>query len=101
MQGILGRVLKKGAQDLVTLKSDGIPWNLKPVPSRIVAVGDVHGDITGLACILRDRDLIDKKWRWTGGDTHMVLNGDLVGGRNTRLLLQFVLRLETEGEDPV
>jgi hypothetical protein len=96
MQGILERVFHKEAQVLVTLKSDGIPWNLNPVPSRIFAVGDVHGDIVGLACILRDRELIDKKGRWTGGDAHMVLNGDLVGGKNARLLLQFVLRLQTE-----
>jgi hypothetical protein len=96
MGGIFSRVFHNEAKDLMTLKSDGIPWNIKPVPTRIVAVGDVHGDIAGLACILKDRALVDKKGHWSGGDAHLVLNGDLVGGRNARLLLQFVLRLEKE-----
>jgi hypothetical protein len=89
---------KKGRKekDFVSLKSDSIRWNVKPVPARIVALGDVHGDIVGLSCILHDRGLIDKKGRWTGGRTHLVLNGDLVGGRNARLLLQLVMRLGEE-----
>ncbi len=86
------------SHELVTLKPDGIPWNIKPAPSRIVAVGDVHGDIAGLSCILIDRQLIDKKGRWTGKDAHLVLNGDLAGGRNARLLLQFIIRLENEAK---
>jgi hypothetical protein len=64
-----------------------------------VALGDVHGDIVGLSCILHDRSLIDKKGRWTGGGAHLVLSGDLVGGRNARLLLQFVMRLGREAEN--
>jgi hypothetical protein len=53
----------------------------------------VHGDIVALACILRSRKVIDKKGRWRGADTHVVLNGDLVGGRDARLLLRYVMRL--------
>jgi hypothetical protein len=89
---------QKKPQQLVTLKADGIPWNMKPVPPRIIAVGDVHGDVVGLSCILLDRGLINKKGRWNGINAHLVLNGDLVGGRNARLLLQFVMRLEKEAQ---
>jgi hypothetical protein len=94
-----GKTRAKGTNSgkgFVTLKSDGIGWNIRPVPKRIVALGDVHGDIAGLACILRDRGLIDKKGRWTGERAHLVLSGDLVGGRNARLLLQMVMRLGEE-----
>jgi hypothetical protein len=92
-----GKVSQKRVERrLITLKPDKIKWNYRPVPPRIVAVGDVHGDIAGLACILIDLDLIDRKGRWTGKNSHLVLNGDLVGGRNARLLLQFVMRLEEE-----
>jgi hypothetical protein len=87
---------KKNAPSLRTRRPDNIPWNVKPVPSRVVAVGDVHGDIEGLACILLDRGLVDKDGRWAGGNTHLVLNGDLVGGKYARLLLQFIMRLEAE-----
>ena len=89
---------QKTPQKLLTLKPDGIPWNMKPVPPRIIAVGDVHGDVVGLCCILLDRGLIDKKGRWAGINAHLVLNGDLVGGHNARLLLQFVMRLEKEAQ---
>jgi hypothetical protein len=82
-----------------TLRRDGIPWNIRPVPSRIVATGDVHGDLEALGNILYDRQLIDKRGRWTGGDAHLVLTGDLVGGPNARLLLHFVSRLEEQAAE--
>lgn len=82
-----------------TLAKDDIPWEIRPRPERIVAIGDVHGDLAGLACILRSRGLISKKGRWRGGDTQLVLNGDLVGGKNARVLLHFILRLSQEATD--
>jgi hypothetical protein len=82
-----------------TLRRDGIPWNIRPIPQRIVATGDVHGDLEALGNILYDRDLVDKKGRWTGGDAHLVLTGDLVGGPNARLLLHFVSRLEEQAAE--
>jgi len=90
------RLRKNSEKVLNTLRADGISWSIKPVPSRIVAIGDVHGDIVGLSCILLDRELINRKGHWSGNGTHLILNGDLVGGKNARLLLQFVMRLETE-----
>jgi hypothetical protein len=92
----LKRLWPKEDKGLNTLKSDGIPWNIKPVPSRIIAIGDVHGDITGLSCILFQLNLIDRRGHWKGNRTHLILNGDLVGGKNARLLVQFVIRLEKE-----
>ncbi len=84
---------------LISLERDGIPWTVKPVPSRIVVIGDIHGDLAGLACILRERRLIDKKGRWSGDRTHVVLNGDLVGGRNARVLLRYILRLSGDARN--
>lgn len=79
-----------------SLGADGIPWSIETVPERVVAIGDVHGDIVGLASILYELGLIGKSGSWEGGGTHVVLNGDLVGGRNARLLLSMILRLERE-----
>ena len=81
------------------LPKDDIPWEITPPPERILAIGDVHGDLGGLACILRDRGLISKKGRWRGGETQLVLNGDLVGGKNARVLLHFILRLSEEAAE--
>jgi hypothetical protein len=39
---------------------------------RIVAVGDVHGDVDALRSCLRLSSLIDDKDQWIGGNTHFV-----------------------------
>ncbi len=83
----------------VTLRPDGIPWDVRPPPPRVVAVGDIQGDLAALASILDDRRLIDREGRWTGERSHLVLNGDLVGdNHDSRLLMDFVIRLEREAQ---
>jgi len=82
-----------------TLAEDGIPWQVWPIPARIIAVGDIHGELAHLGAILRECELIDAQGTWRGGTTHLVLLGDLVGGSaDSRLLVNFVLRLETEAK---
>jgi hypothetical protein len=80
--------------------SDGdapIDWDVTPLPERVVAVGDLHGDVQALGAILRACRLIDEAGRWAGDRTHLVLMGDLMGGNGgSRLLLDSVLRLEDE-----
>lgn len=88
-----------GTHKCVTLPADDIPWDIRPVPERVVAVGDVHGDLVALSSILLERELINTDGHWTGGKTHLVLNGDLVGGAGeSRLLVDFVIRLEDEAQ---
>lgn len=83
----------------VTAGTDEIPWDLRPVPDRIVAVGDIHGDIRALASILLDRDLIDRRGQWTGDDCHLILVGDVMRRHDdSRLLMEFILRLESESK---
>jgi hypothetical protein len=84
-----------------TVASDGIPWDVQPAPPRVVAVGDVHGDLESLANILLERAVIDVEGRWIAGNAHLVLLGDLVGGNKySRLLLNFVMRLEKRSRRP-
>ena len=71
-------------------------WDVKPVPERIVAIGDLHGDVRALGAILTECRLLDDAGRWAGGAAHLVLLGDLLGGDRSRLLLDAVLRLEAE-----
>ena len=71
-------------------------WDVRPVPARVVAVGDLHGDVRGLGAIARACALLDRGGSWIGGDAHLVLMGDLVGGTDSRLLLNAVMRLERE-----
>ncbi len=78
------------------LQADPIRWDY-PQPARIVAIGDLHGDLKAFAALAYEAELIDQTGHWTGGDTHLVLLGDLVGGhKDSRLLLDMVMRLEAE-----
>src|SRR5262245_6636334 len=71
-------------------------WEVRPVPRRVVAIGDLHGDVRAFGAIARTCGLVDECGSWCGGDTHLVLMGDLVGGLLSRLLLNSVMRLEHE-----
>jgi hypothetical protein len=74
-------------------------WDVSPVPARIVAIGDLHGDVRALGAVLRECRLMDGGGDWSGGGAHLVLMGDLLGGNDqSRLLLDAVLRLEREAE---
>ena len=64
---------------------------------RIVAVGDVHGAYDRLVEILRAVNLIDARLRWSGGHTHLVQLGDVVGrGPDSRRALDLLRHLEPE-----
>ena len=65
--------------------------------SRVVAIGDVHGDKDALTAVLRMAALIDSSDRWTGGTTHVVQVGDVPArGPQTRRALDLLMRLERE-----
>jgi hypothetical protein len=64
---------------------------------RIVAVGDVHGDLAQLLTVLRDAGLVDGKGRWVGGRAHLVQTGDRVDrGPDSRKVMDLFMRLEKE-----
>ncbi len=66
-----------------------------PAAPRIVAVGDVHGDLAGFRKILVDAGVIDGAGAWTGGDAVLVQIGDLIDrGPSMRGTLDFVMALE-------
>ncbi|HCQ02865.1 MAG TPA: hypothetical protein DIT99_20230 [Candidatus Latescibacteria bacterium] len=46
--------------------------------ARIVAIGDVHGDVDALVSILRKADVIDARNQWIGGKTVLVQLGDVL-----------------------
>ena len=44
---------------------------------RIIAIGDLHGDYDAFEALLLDAGLINKRGRWTGGETILVQTGDV------------------------
>ncbi|MEI8255324.1 MAG: metallophosphoesterase [Deltaproteobacteria bacterium] len=74
------------------------PWSYPAVP-RLVAIGDVHGDLTGLRSALRLAGAIDSTDHWSGGALWIVQTGDLLDrGDDERAILDLVTRLESEAE---
>lgn len=66
-------------------------------PSRIVAVGDVHGAGTAFTSILQKAGLIDAERRWSGGTAILVQTGDLFDrGQEVRQVLELVMALEPQ-----
>lgn len=64
---------------------------------RIVAVGDVHGDVGALRDVLKLAGLVDARGHWTGGRAHLVQTGDIPDrGEQTREAYELLMRLEVE-----
>ncbi len=68
--------------------------------SRVVAMSDVHGAYDAMVETLRNADVLDDELNWVGGDTHLVIIGDLLDrGPRSRDAMNLMMRLETEAEE--
>jgi hypothetical protein len=65
--------------------------------ARVVAVGDVHGDLAQFTGVLRSAGVIDRDNNWSGGKTHLVQDGDLFDrGPDSRKLIELLMKLEKQ-----
>ena len=46
-----------------------------PAGPRVVAIGDLHGDLTHALGVLQLAGVVDGEGRWAGGDTTLVQTG--------------------------
>ncbi|KAJ1638018.1 hypothetical protein T492DRAFT_859064 [Pavlovales sp. CCMP2436] len=64
---------------------------------RLVAVGDLHGDVDAGHRVLRLAGLIDVAGAWAGGDAVLVCTGDLVDrGGEAKQLYELFQQLAVE-----
>ncbi len=64
---------------------------------RVVAVGDVHGNLDGFAAILQRAAVIDADRHWRGGNTVLVQTGDFLDrGDHDREVMDLLMALEKE-----
>jgi hypothetical protein len=64
---------------------------------RVVAVGDIHGDLDSFVAILRQAKLIDGRNRWTGGNTTLVQTGDFLDrGTKDRAVMDLLMELQKQ-----
>ena len=81
---------------LVLWCSAGLPAQQQ----RILAIGDIHGSITGLTGILRATGLIDASNKWTGGKAALMQTGDYMDrGEDVRAVLDLLMALEPQAKD--
>jgi hypothetical protein len=71
----------------------------KPQPSRIVAIGDIHGDFDAFVAVLKDAGLVDGNGRWSGGTATFVQTGDFTDrGPNVRAVMDLLIDLESQAK---
>jgi hypothetical protein len=64
---------------------------------RVVAIGDLHGDLRGFLSLTQSAGLTDAKGKWTGGNSVLVQLGDVPDrGPDTRKILDLLMDLQKE-----
>lgn len=67
--------------------------------ARIVAIGDIHGEIDGFKRILQSAGLADAAGKWTGGRAQLIQTGDYTDrGAGTRAVLDLLMALEPQAK---
>jgi len=70
-----------------------------PGSARVVAIGDIHGDLTALRGALRLAGAIDSDDRWIGKELTVVQTGDQIDrGDQDREVLDVLEKLETDAK---
>lgn len=73
------------------------PRDVPPAPARIVAIGDLHGDLDATKRVLRLAGATDAKGAWIGGKLMVVQTGDEIDrGDGDRAILDLFEALKVE-----
>ncbi|MEZ4448495.1 MAG: metallophosphoesterase [Nannocystaceae bacterium] len=85
------------AQGAALTASGAPPPTRVPAPRRLVALGDVHGDLAATRAALKLAGAIDDADQWIGGDLVVVQTGDqLDRGDDEREILDLLARLREQ-----
>ena len=83
---------------LVATGSHASDWRADGV-QRVVAIADVHGAYEAMVETLGNVGILDEDLGWAGGDSYLVIVGDLLDrGPRSRDVLDLLMRLEGEAE---
>lgn len=68
-----------------------------PAPERLVAIGDLHGDVDAALAVLRLAGLVDAAGAWSGGAAWLVQTGDITDrGPDSKGVIALLRRLSDE-----
>ena len=80
----------------IVLQAHADEWRWSGV-DRIVAVSDVHGAFGAMVATLTKAGVLDQELGWNGGETHLVITGDILDrGPDSRQVMDLLMRLEDE-----
>jgi len=70
-----------------------------PAPKRLVAIGDLHGDLAATRSALKAAGAIDDKDAWSGGPLVIVQTGDVLDrGDDEKAIFDLLYKLEGEAK---
>ncbi|MBL0220605.1 MAG: metallophosphoesterase [Myxococcales bacterium] len=70
-----------------------------PAPKRLVAIGDLHGDLAATRAALRTAGAIDDKDTWIGGELVVVQTGDVLDrGDDEQAIFDLLFSLEAQAK---
>lgn len=68
--------------------------------SRMVAIGDLHGDLENALRVLKSLKVVDEDGKWNGGQTVLIQTGDLLDrGPHSIELVKLFRRLQREAQE--
>jgi hypothetical protein len=68
-----------------------------PLPAKILAISDVHGNLRAMVGLLRAHGVVDADRRWSFGRGHVVVVGDVLDrGPNSTEILWLIRSLEVQ-----
>jgi hypothetical protein len=92
--------LEQYIESIPCFEDKAIFINHHEIPKRIVAIGDIHGDLEALFSILLRAEIINIEGKWQATDTFVVQTGDIMDkGRNITMLKRVGVRPDLN-DDP-
>ena len=101
---ISGKRLQRVTVVCALLLGAATPLAAEPVAaaegtSRVVAIGDIHGDFDAFVSVLQEAGLVDTEHRWIGGAATLVQTGDFTDrGPEVRAVMDLLMTLEAQAE---
>ncbi|MDP2315996.1 MAG: metallophosphoesterase [Pseudomonadota bacterium] len=85
------------AESMPPVAAPGPPPEGRPAPARLVAIGDLHGDLEAALAVFRLAGLVDDGGAWSGGAAWLVQTGDITDrGPDSRGVIALLRRLQGE-----
>jgi len=92
--------LKKDRENEYYIETNpAVPPSIYDKPSKILVIGDIHGEYERMVEMLINGGVIDNDLNWTWGDGHLVFIGDILDrGDGVMEALWLIYKLERQAE---